>query len=160
MPTTELKLQLAKLQEEHASLMETAKRAAADLQNFRRRVDEEREGLKIFANAELIKSLFPIVDNLKRAFANLPENLKNNEWVNGIQAIEKQLLDILTSIGLEEIKAIGEKFNPGLHEAVMQGPGEKDTITEEFEKGFSFKGFAIKPSKVKVGNGQTTDQTA
>jgi molecular chaperone GrpE len=153
MPTTELKLQLAKLQEEHASLMETAKRAAADLQNFRRRVDEEREGLKIFANAELIKSLFPIVDNLKRAFSHLPENLKDNEWVNGIQAIEKQLLNTLAAIGLEEIKAIGEKFNPNFHEAVMQGPGEKDIITEELEKGFAFKGFAIKPSKVKVGDG-------
>lgn len=157
MPTTDLKLQLAKLQEEHASLMETAKRAAADLQNFRRRVDEEREGLKIFANAELIKSLFPIVDNLKRAFTHLPENLKDNEWVNGIQAIEKQLLDTLAAIGLEEIKAIGEKFNPNFHEAVMQGPGEKDIITEELEKGFAFKGFAIKPSKVKVGDGTIHD---
>ncbi|OGJ52773.1 nucleotide exchange factor GrpE, partial [Candidatus Peregrinibacteria bacterium RIFOXYC2_FULL_41_22] len=103
-----LKLQLAKLTEEHAALIETAKRSAADLQNFRRRVDEEREGLKIFANVELIKSLFPTVDNLKRAFAHLPENLKDDEWVKGIQAIEKQLIDTLTSLGLEEIKTVGE----------------------------------------------------
>src|SRR3989339_817440 len=120
-----LKLQLAKLTEEHAALIETAKRSAADLQNFRRRVDEEREGLKIFANVELIKSLFPTV-----------ENLKDDEWVKGIQAIEKQLIDTLTSLGLEEIKTVGEKFNPNLHEAVMQGSGEKDIIIQEFAKRF------------------------
>ncbi len=150
---SQIELELAQLKKEHSALTETAKRAAADLQNFRRRVEEERSELRIFANAELITALFPIIDNLKRAFDNLPEELAENEWVKGIQAIEKQLLDTLASLGLEEIKAIGEQFNPELHEAVMQDSGPKDEILEEFEKGFAFKGKAIKPAKVKVGNG-------
>ena len=79
--------------------------------------------------------------------------MKDDEWVKGIQAIEKQLIDTLTSLGLEEIKTVGEKFNPNLHEAVMQGSGEKDIIIQEFEKGFAFKGMAIKPAKVQVGSG-------
>jgi len=148
--------ELEKLKAEHSALIETAKRTAADLQNYKRRIEEERSELKIYANTELLKALFPVIDNLKRAFDNLPEELKTNDWVKGISSIEKQLLETLTSLGLEPIKAIGEKFNPELHEAVMQGPGEKDQITQEFEKGFSFKGKAIKPAKVQVGNGITT----
>ncbi len=146
-------IELAKLKEEHTALLETAKRTAADLQNFKRRVEEERSNLKIYANTELLKALFPVIDNLKRAFDHLPEDLKSHEWVKGISAIEKQLLETLASIGLEPIKTIGEKFNPEFHEAVMQGPGEKDQIAQEFEKGFSFKGHTIKPAKVKVGDG-------
>lgn len=149
----ELKLELAQIREEHETLKDTTKRAVADLQNFKRRTEEERADIKIFANAQLLEALFPIIDNLKRAFDNLPENLANNEWVTGIQSIEKQLLDTLTQLGLEEIATVGEQLNPELHEAVMQGPGPKDEITEELEKGFAFKGKAIKPAKVKVGDG-------
>jgi len=109
--------------------------------------------LKIYANTELLRAVFPVIDNLKRAFDHLPADIQDHEWVKGISSIEKQLLETLTSLGLEPIKTIGEKFNPELHEAVMQGPGEKDQITQEFEKGFSFKGRALKPAKVKVGDG-------
>ncbi len=146
-------LRLAQLQEEYDALAETAKRAVADLQNFKRRIEEERADLKIFANAQLLSALFPVIDNLKRAFENLPQELAENEWVKGIQSIEKQLIDTLTSLGLEEIATLGEQFNPELHEAVMQGPGTKNEITEEFEKGFAFKGKSIRPAKVKVGDG-------
>ncbi|OIP80405.1 nucleotide exchange factor GrpE [Candidatus Peregrinibacteria bacterium CG2_30_44_17] len=156
MPTkTQIELELEQLKKEHSALTETAKRAVADLQNFKRRVDEERSELRIFANAELITALFPIIDNLKRAEGNLPEELTDNEWVKGIQSIEKQLVDTLTSLGLEETGEVGEKFDPQLHEAVMQDTGTKDEITEVFEKGFSFKGRSIKPAKVKVGDGST-----
>ncbi len=93
----QLKLELAQLEEEKASLTEIAQRAAADLQNFRRRIEEERADLRIFANAELITSLFPTIDNLKRAFDHLPEELAENEWVKGIQAIENHLSDNLST---------------------------------------------------------------
>ncbi|MBU1018392.1 MAG: nucleotide exchange factor GrpE [Patescibacteria group bacterium] len=149
----EIKLELARIREEHETLKDTAMRAAADLQNFKRRIQEEQADLRIFANVQLLEALFPIIDNLKRAFQSLPENLAENEWVKGIESIEKQLIDTLTQLGLEEIKTIGEQLNPELHEAVLQGPGPKDEITEELEKGFAFKGKAIKPAKVKVGDG-------
>jgi len=151
----EAKLELARLREEYDALSETTKRAVADLQNFKRRVEQDQAELRIFANADLLTSLFPVIDNLKRAFDNLPKELAENEWVKGIQAIEKHLLDTLTSLGLEEIKAIGEQFDPELHEAVMQGPGPKNEILEELEKGFAFKGKAIRPAKVKVGDGDS-----
>ncbi|HAU40157.1 MAG: co-chaperone GrpE, molecular chaperone GrpE [Candidatus Peregrinibacteria bacterium GW2011_GWF2_43_17] len=146
-------IELEKLKAEHVALLETAKRTAADLQNYKRRIEEERSDLKIYANTELLRAVFPVIDNLKRAFDHLPADIQDHEWVKGISSIEKQLLETLTSLGLEPIKTIGEKFNPELHEAVMQGPGEKDQITQEFEKGFSFKGRALKPAKVKVGDG-------
>jgi len=155
---TQIELELAQLKEELSALTNTAQRAVADLQNFRRRVDEERSQLRVFANAELITAIFPVIDNLKRAFNNLPKELAKNEWVKGIQAIEKHLVNTLTSLGLEEIATLGEQFNPELHEAVMQGQGPKNEIIEEFEKGFAFKGKAIRPAKVKVGNGEKPDQ--
>lgn len=149
----ELALELAQLKEEHQALEETAKRAVADLQNFRRRIDEERSELKVFANVELLGALFPVIDNLKRAFDHIHENIAENEWVKGIQSIEQQLLSTLTQLGLEEIATTGEQFDPELHEAVMQGPGPQNEIIEEFEKGFAFKGKSIRPAKVRVGDG-------
>lgn len=135
-----------------AEMTETAKRAAADLQNFKRRVEEEKGSLRIFANLQLLQGIFPVIDNFQRAFAHIPETLAKDEWVKGLFAIEKQFVATLASLGLSEIPCEpGAKFDPTLHEAVTQGPGEKDTILECFERGYLWNGTVVRPAKVKVG---------
>lgn len=137
-----------------AEMTELAKRTAADLQNFKRRSDEERAGLRVFANLQLLQGIFPVIDNFQRAFAHIPENLASDEWVKGLFAIEKQFVATLASLGLTEIPCEpGAKFDPTMHEAVTQGPGEKDTVMECLEKGYAWNGQTIRPAKVKVGNG-------
>tara|TARA_B100000315_G_C14353132_1_gene484911 strand:- start:258 stop:779 length:522 start_codon:yes stop_codon:yes gene_type:complete len=134
---------------------ETAKRAMADLQNFKRRVEEERGNLILYANQQFLMGIFPIIDNFQRAFLNIPEDLAENEWVKGVYAIEKQFIETLNTLGLQEIPCeIGAPFDPNLHEAVMQDSGKKDTILEYFEKGYTFKNQVVRPAKVKVGNGE------
>ncbi|MFA6435608.1 MAG: nucleotide exchange factor GrpE [Candidatus Gracilibacteria bacterium] len=149
-----LQLALANAQQKLNEMTEIAKRATADLQNFKRRNEEERGSLILFANTHFLQGIFPVIDNLQRAFQHIPEDVQANEWVKGLYAIEKQLISTLNNLGLEEIPTlIGSPFNPNFHEVVTQGPGQKDAILECFEKGYTFKGQTIRPARVKVGDG-------
>lgn len=128
-------------------------RAMADLQNYKRRSEEEKTSFVKFANAELLKIILPILDNLERSISHLPEELKNNDWTKGMLHIHEDLLKTFEKIGLKKIKTVGEKLDPKKHEALLAGPGEMDMITEEYEPGYSLMDETIKPAKVKVGNG-------
>lgn len=134
-------------------LTETAKRALADLQNYRRRVEEERAAFAAFANAALILELLPILDNFQRAFAAVPEEISKSDWFKGALAIEQQLVGIVKKQGVTELPSqVGKKLDPKIHEAIASGAGEKDVIIEEFEKGYLLGGKMIRPAKVKVGD--------
>lgn len=151
----EAKTLLAETEEKLTEMTEAAQRSAAELQNFKRRTEEEKGSLKIFANLQFLQAIFPVIDNFQRAFTHMPEELKNNEWVTGVVAIEKQFIDTLNSLGLRDIPCeTGSKFDPNLHEVMAQGPGEKDAILECFEKGFMFNDMVVKPAKIQVGNGE------
>lgn len=130
-------------------------RAMADLQNYKRRSEEEKSSFVKFANAELLKIILPILDNLDRSVTHLPAELKDNEWTKGMLHIHGDLLKTFEKIGLKKIKTVGEKLDPKKHEALLAGPGEKDIVTEEFEAGYSLLDETIKPARVKVGDGTT-----
>ncbi|PIR55352.1 nucleotide exchange factor GrpE [Candidatus Peregrinibacteria bacterium CG10_big_fil_rev_8_21_14_0_10_36_19] len=144
--------EISPLQEELAQMTELAKRAMADLQNLKRRQEEERSNLVIFANADLIKKLLPLLDNLDRAKQHVPEGAE--EWFKGLSMSIENAHKTLEESGLKAIESLGHPFNPDLHEAITQGPGEKDTVVEEFEKGYTIGSKVIRHAKVKVGNGE------
>jgi molecular chaperone GrpE len=142
------------LQQDLAAMTETAKRALADLQNFKRRAEEERGELQVFANMNMLSAIFPALDNFTRAFATIPEDLKDNDWAKGIMAIEANLLKALTNIGLETIDQIGVPADPQKHEVLMEtdsAPEQAGQVVEIFEKGYAFKGKTVRPAKVSVG---------
>lgn len=147
------------LKKELEQMTEMAKRTMADLQNYKRRQEEERRIIITMANAQLILGLLPILDNLERAVKHapdpnaLPENTK--EWFNGINISIGQFQKILEETGLKAIESAGQKFNPEFHEALTSGPGEKDIVVEELEKGYILGDKVIRHAKVKVGNGET-----
>lgn len=145
--------ELESLQQELAAMTETAKRALADLQNFKKRTEEEKKGLRQFAAMSLIIEILPVFDNFNRALAQIPEDIAENQWVAGITNIAKQFKGIIEKQGLTEITTEGEKFDPVKHEALMQGPGEKEMIIETFEPGYMLGDKVLKPAKVKVGDG-------
>jgi len=128
-------------------------RAMADLQNYKRRTEEDQTKFVKFANAELIKVLLPIIDNFDRSTEHLPDDLKNNEWAKGIVQIHDDFLKTLKTVGVKKIKTIGETLDPNLHEGLIAGPGKKDVILEELEPGYTLNDNVIKPAKVKVGDG-------
>ena len=135
-------------------LTETAKRALADLQNYRKQVEKERKDFAAFANAMLLMELLPILDNFNRAFGQVPEEIKKTEWFKGALQIEQQLAAIMKKQGVAEMESqAGKTLDTKIHEPITVGPGEKDVIIEEFEKGYLLGEKVLRPAKVKVGNG-------
>ena len=128
-------------------------RAMADLQNFKRRTQDDQVKFVKFANAELLKMLVPVINNFDRIAGHLPEDLKGNDWAKGIMQIHDDFLKTLEKIGVKKIKTVGEKLNPRFHEALIAGPGAKDEVIEELEPGYMLADEVLKPAKVKVGDG-------
>lgn len=134
-------------------------RSQADLANYRQRSDQEKKETIEFANSLLISSLLPVIDDLERAIASVPAELADSSWTHGIMLIYNKLKATLRSQGLTEIEARGERFDPRLHEAVMQQEGEEGLVVDETQKGYRFRDRVIRPSLVIVGTGQGRDET-
>ena len=128
-------------------------RCKADLENYKKG-EAERIGRAIdFVKSELLLSILNTFDNLEMAKDNAPKKSEQSEWVEGILQIQEQFYEFLKSEGIVEIKALGEKFDPNFHEAVVQiesGEKEPDIITEVLEKGYNLNGKVLRPAKVKV----------
>jgi molecular chaperone GrpE len=146
-----LQAELEQAQTKLEEMTRVTQQALADLQNFRRRSEEEKTAFIEFANAELVKSILPALTNIARALQHEP---KDAEWAKGVEQTFKQLTDALEKHGLKQMTTVGQKFDPKLHEALLMAPGEKDTILEELEAGFLLGERVIKPARVKVGNGE------
>jgi len=140
------------LEEELQKMTELAKRTMADLENYRRRQEEERSTWFNMANAELLKQILPIIDNFDRAKSHIPEGAK--DWAQGVTMCIDQLHKVMDNSGVMKIETVGKTFNPDHHEALIQGPGEKDIVIEELEKGYMLGNRVIRHAKVSVGNGE------
>jgi len=129
-------------------------RTQADFINYKRRSEQEKEEISKFANATLILSLLPVLDDLERAFTSIPAKLAKLNWVDGIRLIGRKLQASLEEQGLSQIKTPGEPFDPKLHEAAMYAKGKEGIIVEELQKGYKLHDRVIRPSMVVVGNGE------
>ena len=105
-------------------------RVQADFINYKRRSEQEKEEIGKFANAMLMLNLLPVLDDLERAFASVPNHLAKLSWIDGIRLIERKLRANLEAQGLSQIKALGEPFDPNLHEAAMHGKGKEGIVIE------------------------------
>jgi molecular chaperone GrpE len=129
-------------------------RAQADYINYKKRIEQEKEEVGQLANAILVLNLLPVLDDWERALASIPDDQTDLGWMEGIRLIERKLRGFLESQGLSPIEAVGQPFDPNLHEATMQGKGEEGIVVEELQKGYKFRDKVIRPSKVVVGNGE------
>jgi len=153
-----LKQALAEEKEKADGYLANWQRAQADFINYKRRTEQEREDVSKFANSVLILNLLPILDDLERAFASVPPRLAKLGWVDGIRLIERKLRTSLEAQGLSQIKALGEPFDPHLHEAVRQDKGKEGMVIEEVQKGYKLNDKLLRPSKVVVGNGEGVEK--
>jgi molecular chaperone GrpE len=149
-----LKAALAEAEAKAESNLASWQRAQADFVNYKRRTEQEREGIVQFANATLILELLPTLDDLERALAAVPDDIAGVSWVDGVQLIWRNLLARLEAQGLSGIEAVGEPFDPHLHEAVRQDSGADGIIVAEVQKGYRLRDKVIRPSQVVVGNGE------
>ena len=148
-----LQKQLEECQKQKEEYLNGWKRERADFINYKKEEMERIGELIKYANEELILKIIPILDNFDIAEKSLPENLKNDENVKGLIQIKQQLKDFLKSQGIEEIKSIGDKFNPNFQEVIEEleiKDKEKGIVVEEIKKGYKLNGKVIRPAKVKV----------
>ena len=167
----ELKKQLEECQKLREEYLAGWQRARADFLNYKKEEIERIEEILKYADVGLILKILPILDNFEIAEKKLPENIKNEENVKGILQIKNQILEFLKNQGVEEIKAVGEAFDPNLHEVMEEiepafapasaeaTAGKKATegkeiksgvIIEEIQKGYKINGRLLRPAKVKV----------
>lgn len=146
-----------KLQEEYDKLNQQYIRLAADFDNYRKRQEAERENLIKFGTENALKNLLEVLDNFERgqkALENVEDCVKVKE---SFELVHKQVCETLAKLGLEEIKAIGEEFDPNFHEAVMQTPSSEhpeNTVIAELQKGYKLGDKVLRPTLVNVSAGE------
>jgi len=149
----ELKKKLDECQKLKEEYLAGWQRARADLLNYKKEEIERIGELIKYADVGIILKILPILDNFEIVEKKLPENLKNDENIKGILQIKAQLQDFFKNQGLEEIKSVGERFDPNFHE-IVQELEKKDcqpgTVIEEIQKGYTINGRLLRPAKVKV----------
>ncbi|MFA5135178.1 MAG: nucleotide exchange factor GrpE [Patescibacteria group bacterium] len=129
------------------------KRAKADYINFKRESEKKQQETVQYATAAVILELLPIYDNFKLAWKHIPEGKQQDDWLKGIGHIKQQFKELLKSLGIEEIKTVGERFNPELHDAVAKEKAdgtESGTVIEELKGGYKLYDRVLEHAKVKV----------
>ena len=151
----ETQQKIAKLEQQCADYLDKYQRCLAEFDNFRKRTAKEKAGMYDDGIRSSIEKLLPVIDNLERAVAAHKQTDEEDSFYKGVQMTLKQFQEILTSLGVEEIKAVGEVFNPNLHAAVAHEENEEyaeNTVMAEMLKGYKYKDKVIRHSMVKVAN--------
>jgi molecular chaperone GrpE len=129
-------------------------RTAADLSNYRRRIDDERETVARFANALLISKLLSVLDDFDRALESVPPDT-DDAWVDGVRLVERKLRNVLESEGVTPIEATGLPFDPNLHEAVVHedtADHPDNQVIDELQRGYRLHDRVLRPALVRVAN--------
>ena len=146
-----LKGQVEKLTGDLQEKKDRLLRLQADFDNFRRRSAKEREEISAVVTQNFCKDMLPLLDNFERAMAAETKDVE--AFQKGVEMIFTQFQEVLKKNGLEQIEAVGQKFDPNLHQAVMRVEDpekEDDTVAQELQKGYMVKGRVIRPSMVQV----------
>ena len=131
--------------------LDSWKRTAADFENYKKRRERETQELLDFAKEVTVVKLLPTLESLEQALRRAPQDEQFQTWSEGTIKIVQQLEKMLLEMGIEKIKAVGEKFNHELHEAVeMMEGGTSGQVVEEIQPGYKLNGKVIRPAKVKV----------
>jgi molecular chaperone GrpE len=139
------------LKVQNEELMNNWKRAAADLENFKKRKESESKELVAFAKEMTVAKLMPSLQNLEQVLKYAPEDEKYKDWLSGLRGTILQLEKDMEELGVKKIKTIGETFDPHMHEAVEEVEGEAGKIVKEIQPGFMLNSKVIIPAKVVVG---------
>ena len=132
-------------------------RAAADMANYRKRVEQDRSETIKNANSDLVRRMLPVLDDLGRALQTVPEGLADQPWVEGIRLIERKFLAVLEQEGVTPYDAIGQVFDPAFHDAVTveaTDPANDGKVIGEIQKGYRFRERVLRPALVRVGKGR------
>ena len=139
--------------EQIEQLEDKAKRQLAEFENFRNRSEKEKHAMFETGAKSVIEKILPVVDNFERGLATVPEEKQEDPFVDGMNRVYKQLLTELENIGVKPIEALGQEFDPNLHNAVMQTESEEyesGVVAQELQKGYTYRDSVVRHSMVSV----------
>ena len=149
-----LERELDELPRSEAELRSNWHRSAADFANYKRRTEEERATVAQFASSLLIGKLLQVLDDFDRALDNVPADA-HEAWVEGVRLTERKLRSVLESEGVTPIEAIGQPFDPNVHEAVVHeetADAPDNEVIDELQRGYRLHDRVLRPALVKVAN--------
>ena len=132
-------------------------RAQADFINYKRRNEQERQDFNSFANANLVRVILPVLDDMERALDVIPEEYSADDWVEGVKLVERKFKTVLEGQGVKPILSLGMAFDPKIHEALRQDKGAEGMVIGELQKGYMLNDKLLRPARVVVGNGKEED---
>ena len=144
-----------KKDEKIEELTDRLTRQMAEFDNFRKRTEREKSQMYEIGAKDIIEKILPVIDNFERGLAAVPEESKEDPFVEGMEKIYKQIMTTLEGVGVKPIEEVGQEFNPDFHNAVMHVEDEEageNIITEEFQKGYMYHDSVVRHSMVKVAN--------
>jgi len=154
--SAQLQTQIEALTAEKATLYDKLLRLQAEFENYRRRVERERGDIYQHGREDVLLQFLPVVDNVERARSSLETSEGDAEALrHGVELIHKQFKDALSKLGLEAVEAVGQAFDPHVHEAVTTEATDKhkeNTVIEEFQRGYRIGDRLLRPAKVKVAS--------
>ena len=149
--TSDFDAELESAMAERDRYFDQLQRTAADYANFRRRTEQERTESSRLMSAALVINLLPVYDDLDRAVASVDAQLAGLNWVQGVTAIHQKFKRLLEAMGVQEVEAEGQAFDPARHEAVGRQPGEEGKVLHVIQKGYQVQDKLIRPAMVIVG---------
>lgn len=144
-----------KKDEKIEELTDRVRRQMAEFDNFRKRTEKEKTQMFETGAKSIVEKILPVVDNFERGLAAVTEEEKGTPFVEGMEKIYKQMMTVLEEAGVKPIEAVGQEFDPNLHNAVMHVEDEEfgeNIIAEEFQKGYAYRDSVVRHSMVKVAN--------
>jgi len=145
--------ELEKLRAERDEYLEQLRRTLADFANYKRRNEQERAVVRQFANRDLLLQIIDVQDDFQRAIGAIPEDQRENGWVSGTAMIERKLNAVLERAGITQLDALGQPFDPALHEAVASDPGSSgEQVVEVFRNGYKLGDQVLRAAMVRTGD--------
>ncbi len=141
------------LKDKIAELEDRTKRQMAEFENFRKRSNKEKEQMFAMGERSVIEKILPVVDNFERGLSTIPEEEKGTPFADGMEMIYRQLMTQLDAMGVKSIEAVGQDFDPNLHNAVMQVDSEEyesGKVAQELQKGYMYHDTVVRHSMVGV----------
>ncbi len=142
-----------KKDEKIEELTDQVKRQMAEFDNFRKRTEKEKTQMYEIGAKSIIEKVLPVVDNFERGLAAVPEENKDDAFVDGMNKIYKQMMTMLEEADVKPIEAVGKEFDPNLHNAVMQTESEEyesGIVAQELQKGYTYRDSVVRHSMVAV----------
>jgi len=154
---SELEAQLAEEKKKSDEYLDNWRRAMAEFQNYKRRAEKDKADYAQYANQRLLKRLLDVLDSFGAGFKTVPAKHEKEPWVEGMRAVERQLLQILEQEGVTPMDVQGQDFDPNFHEAMFYEPSEgagEGEILDELQRGYMLQDRVLRPARVKVAKGE------